>query len=182
MTIVDILSPKSKKLHHINLQSSIVTLYGRDIWTKIRNLEKTRIKIQRREADLSFLKQCRHSNYIPAFARIKHKLHKHKEFERLSGSLIRHEIHRTRFWLDHLSTKAYKIHLKLAMIIRKDLWSTIDATVALKAEREGGRTQDEQNRKLKKLSNKSKPWQDHIDLQPNDATYTPSAIQNPIYS
>ena len=53
MTTVDIPSFTSEKLHHKNLQSSIVTLYGRDTWTEIRNLEKARIKIQRREADLT---------------------------------------------------------------------------------------------------------------------------------
>ena len=55
MTTVDIPSLTSEKLHHRNLQSIIVTLYRRDTWTEIRNLEKTRIKIQRRETDLAFL-------------------------------------------------------------------------------------------------------------------------------
>ena len=42
----------SQKPLHRNLQTKIVTLYGGDTWKEIRDLEKIRVKIQRKEADL----------------------------------------------------------------------------------------------------------------------------------
>ena len=52
MKTLDIPTFASENMHHIKLQSIISTLYGRDTWIEIRNLEKIRIKIQRREARL----------------------------------------------------------------------------------------------------------------------------------
>lgn len=129
----------SQKPHHSNLQSKIVTLHGGDTWKEIRNLERTRVKIQRKEADLHFLKQCRDSNLTPTFACIKHRLHNqkyHRIFERFSKTLICLEIRKTRTSLARLSLAAFKTHLKLAATIEQDLWKVIDASAALKAIKE----------------------------------------------
>ena len=48
--------------HRRILQIEIATMYGRDIAKETRRLELTRIKIQRRDADLDFLKRCRDTN------------------------------------------------------------------------------------------------------------------------
>jgi hypothetical protein len=49
---VDHPNSTSQKPLHRNLQTKIVTLYGGDTWKEIRDLEKIRVKIQRKEADL----------------------------------------------------------------------------------------------------------------------------------
>ena len=49
--------PYSNISHRRNLQNEIATLYGRDIAKEARRLEMTRIKIQRRAADLDFILQ-----------------------------------------------------------------------------------------------------------------------------
>ena len=52
---VDFPNSISQKPLHRNLQTKIVTLYGGDAWKEIRDLEKTRVKIQRKESDLSLI-------------------------------------------------------------------------------------------------------------------------------
>ena len=49
---VDFPNSISQKPLHRNPQTKIVTLYGGDTWKEIRDLEKTRVKIQRKEVDL----------------------------------------------------------------------------------------------------------------------------------
>ena len=51
--------------HHRNLATEITSLHGRDIWQKFRLLERLRIKIKMRAADLNFLKQCRDKKIPP---------------------------------------------------------------------------------------------------------------------
>lgn len=58
----------SQDTHYRNLQTPSTTLYGRQVWIEIRNLEKITVKIERRAADLDFLKHCRDFNLIPPFA------------------------------------------------------------------------------------------------------------------
>ena len=110
--------------HHRNLKTVISSLYGRETWNNFRLLEKLRIKIVRRAADLDFLKKCRDNNIIPIFALISHKIRSrwnHKAFERLSRALVRGELRRTRATLDTLSKNALKLHLQLTHEIRMDL-------------------------------------------------------------
>jgi len=38
-----------QKPHHRNLQKTIVTLYGGETWKELRDLERARVKIQRKE-------------------------------------------------------------------------------------------------------------------------------------
>ena len=52
MKTVEYPSENSKKPNYRNLQSIILTLYGGETWKEIRSLEKTRVKIQRKESDL----------------------------------------------------------------------------------------------------------------------------------
>ena len=59
--------------HHRSLKTKILSLYGGDSWEEICNLEKTRIKIERRVADLKFLKECRDPGRLP-FHEIDHYL------------------------------------------------------------------------------------------------------------
>jgi len=49
----------SSKIFHRSLKSNITSLYGGETWKEICLLETLRIKIERRIADLEFLKQCR---------------------------------------------------------------------------------------------------------------------------
>jgi len=64
MNTVDYLNSIYQKPLHRNLQSRIVTLYRGDTWKEIRNLEKTRVKIQRKESDLYFPPNCHPSPYL----------------------------------------------------------------------------------------------------------------------
>ena len=50
--------------------------------------------------------------------------------------LVKLEIKKTRFNLDHLARDSLKLHLKLSTTIRQDLWLAADSNAALKAERE----------------------------------------------
>jgi hypothetical protein len=52
------------------------SLHRREILNEVHLLERTRIKLAHRVADLSFLKRCKDSKVIPGFAVIKHHLHK----------------------------------------------------------------------------------------------------------
>ena len=54
-TVVSPEKPYNNLPHRRNLQTEIATLYGRDIAKETRRLEATRIKIQRRAADLDFV-------------------------------------------------------------------------------------------------------------------------------
>jgi hypothetical protein len=54
--------------NHRNLINQIISLYGRETLDEIRVLEKLRVKIKRRVADLEFLKKCRDENVLPKFA------------------------------------------------------------------------------------------------------------------
>ena len=69
------------------------------------------------------------------FATIKHKMRNNqnnKAFEKLSETLVRMEIKKTRDILDCMSQDALTLHLKLAVTIRSDLWIIADASTALK--------------------------------------------------
>ena len=55
----------------MSLKTKIVSLHGGDSWDEICFLEKTRMKTEKRAADLKFLKECRDNNLIPQFTRIK---------------------------------------------------------------------------------------------------------------
>jgi len=144
----------STKNFHRSLKSNITSLYGGETWKEICLLEILRIKIERRAADLQFLKQCRNKKIIPPFAKINHRLFNHynnKLFLKLSLALIRSEIKRTRAALDRLNHLALSSHLKLTMEISFDLWKIIDAKAALKAQSEGRIARERQSRKLAKL-------------------------------
>ena len=53
---MEYLDPESQRPHHKNLQTIIVTLHGGETQKEVHDLEKMRVKIQRRESHLSFLK------------------------------------------------------------------------------------------------------------------------------
>jgi len=130
----------TSKNFHRSLKSNITSLYGGETWKEICLLEILRIKIERRTADLQFLKQCRNNKIIPHFAKVNHRLFNHynnKAFSKLSLALIRGEIRRTRAALDKLNRLALSTHLKLSMVINFELWKSIDAKAALKAQSEG---------------------------------------------
>lgn len=103
--------------HHRNLNEQITSLYGREILDEFRKLEKLRVKIKRRAADLDFLKQCRDSSVLPSFACIQHQIRSRwnkSAFHALEKSIVRGEIRRNRYMLVLLSKMALKLHLKLA--------------------------------------------------------------------
>jgi hypothetical protein len=64
---------KTENPNHNNLTHQIISLYGRETLDEIRVLEKLRVKIKRRVADLEFLKKCRDENVLPKFAQIQHR-------------------------------------------------------------------------------------------------------------
>jgi len=137
---LDSLVTKSKDINHKCLKSIIISPYGGDTWSEIILLEKNRVKIERRAADLQFLKNCRDNNLISPFTQINHRLHNKfnsKAFFQLIISLFRAEIKRVRASLDNIGCSAFSAHLKLASKINKDLWSVIDARAALKASNQG---------------------------------------------
>ena len=87
----------SKDANHRSLKSKILSLYGGDAWSEILLLERFRMRIARRAADLHFLKNCRDNNLIPPFAQVKHRLqnkYNSKAFLQLSFSLFQSEIKR----------------------------------------------------------------------------------------
>lgn len=57
-------------------------------------------------------------------------------------AIVRGEICGTRAALNKLSSSPYSLHLKLAQRIRSDPWSIIDASAALKVEKEGYSSQE----------------------------------------
>jgi hypothetical protein len=111
----------------------------RETLDEILLMENLREKIQRRVADLEFLKNCRDNKVLPKFARIEHRM-KNKgnnaTFHRLGLSIIKNEIKKTRSTLDYLSKTVLNLHLKLACFISPELWKTVDALASLKAEKE----------------------------------------------
>jgi len=116
--------------------------------------QKIRVKIERREAGLFFLKHFRDFNLVPPFSFVNHtlcSLHTQIYFDEIILSLIHHKIHRTRFYLDNLSSFSFKNHLKLAATIRQDLWATINASTVVKVDKEGHLTCEKQNEKINKL-------------------------------
>jgi hypothetical protein len=135
--IVVLSNSEKQNSHHKNLNYQITSLYGREILDETRVLEKLRVKIKRRAADLDFLKRCRDNNVLPKFTCIEHKI-KSKwnktTFCTLGKSIVRGEIKKNRCALDSLSKTALKLHLKLAHAIHPDLWKKIDVLAALKAE------------------------------------------------
>ena len=58
INIVDLSTNSEHNYHHRNLNEQITSLHGREILDEVRKLEKLRVKIRRRAADLEFLKQC----------------------------------------------------------------------------------------------------------------------------
>ena len=155
-------------MHRRSLATEIKSLYGRDIWQQIQLLEKLRVKIQRRVADLTFLKNCRDLNLIPTFAVINHRMRSKwnmKAFDKLSMHLVKLEIKKTRFNLDHLARDSLKLHLKLAATIRQDLWLAADSNAALKAERELEKTRTKHHRKILKMQAQSMKKQQFGNMQ-----------------
>ena len=153
-----VLLTDSKQIsHHRNLNDQITSLYGREILDEVRELEKLRVKIKRRAIDLDFLKQCRDNNVLPKFARIQHKL-KNKwnktTFHALEKSIVRGKVRKNRYTLDLLSKTTLKLNLKLAHALDLEVWKTIDALAALKAENVNRMARTRQDSKLKQLHSK----------------------------
>lgn len=158
MRSVEIPNMHPETNHHRNLATEITSLYGREVWQYIRLLEKLRVKIQRRAADLTFLKDCRDMKLTPTFAVINHCMRSKwnaRAFDKLSTSLVKTEIRKTRFKLDRLSQDALKLHLELAATVNFDLWKAADANAALKADREGRETRTKHQKKLTNLQKKT---------------------------
>jgi hypothetical protein len=143
--------------NHINLINQIISLYGRETLDKIRVLEKLRVKIKRRMADLEFLKKCRDENVLPKFAQIQQRT-KNKwnnaTFSRLGLSIIRGEIRKNRCILEHLSKNALKLHLKLAQVVTPELWKIVDVIAAMKLDCAYVQAQNIHSSKLEWLLNK----------------------------
>ena len=100
-------NPASSSLNnnHRNLKTKILSPHEGDAWEEICYLKKTRMKIERKAADLKFLKQCRDNNLIPLFTQIKPKPHLNrynKYFSKLSFNLIHGEIKKNRALLDKI--------------------------------------------------------------------------------
>lgn len=151
---VDNLEHEATNNSHRGLKTNITSLYGGETWKEICILEMLRIKIERRAADLQFLKQCRNKRIIPHFAKVNHRLfnqYNNKSFLKLSLALIRSEIKRTQAALDNLNRLALSWHLKLTMKISPDLWKIVDAKAALKAQTEGRIARERQSKKIAKL-------------------------------
>ena len=117
-------------------------------------MERLRIKIKLRAGDLNFLKHCRDKKLTPKFAIIKHKMRSSwnkKAFDTLSESLVRAKIRKTCAMLDRLSREALMLHLKLANVIRFDLWNVVDACAAFKASNLECKAHLKQEKKILKL-------------------------------
>lgn len=57
------------------MNNEIVSLHGRETFTKIKMLEKLQIKRAQKIVDMAFKKKWRDDDAIPSFAIIKHHLH-----------------------------------------------------------------------------------------------------------
>ena len=68
-------------------------------------------------------------------------------------AIVRGEIRRTCATLNNSSNLELKLHLKLAHLLRADLWNTLDACAALRAEKEGCASRKKQNNKYELLFN-----------------------------
>ena len=103
---------------------------------------------------MKILKYCRDRKLTPAFATIKYKMRNnwnHTAFDRLNETPVRMEIRRTRAALDRLSREALTLHLRLAAVIRYDLWKVADASAALKASNQERKAQEKHDMKLARL-------------------------------
>jgi hypothetical protein len=136
-------------------------MYGRETLDEIRVLEKLRVKIKRRLADLEFLKKCRDENVLPKFAQIQHRTKNrwnNMAFSRLGLSIVRGKIKKNRCILERTSKNALKLHLKLAQITTPGLWRIVDALATMKAETTYAEENNRHVSKLKRLlSNRNNP-------------------------
>jgi hypothetical protein len=97
---------------------------GREILDESRELEKLRVKINRRAIDLDFLKCCRDNNVLPEFVYIQHNIKRKwnkMTFYALGKSIVRGKIRKNRYTLDSLSKTVLKLHLKIAHTIDPEL-------------------------------------------------------------
>jgi hypothetical protein len=108
--------------------TQILSLHGRDALDGFRLLEKLKIKMAHRLADIEFLKQCRDEDIILKFVAINHHLNAGKYnriFRATSFSLVREEIKSKRKDLEALSNKSCMLHIKLANIILTWTYGTL---------------------------------------------------------
>jgi len=148
-----------------SLFNTIKSHHGRDILNNALNFEKMRISRARNLSNLIFLKQCRDENLTPNFAKCSHPLKwgwNISLFNKLSKTLIKHEIKFARSRLIKISENLLDLHLQLSSTLSSDLWKHLDALTFAKSERFLDSTLAKKTKKLNTLRN--------IDLKSKDPT------------
>lgn len=123
-------------MDHRSLNSTIDSLHGKAITSKVHHFEQAHLQVSKLKTDLDFLKRCRDFVVIPVFAQISHRLHtrsNHGVFVKSSLPLLTSEINRVRRDLYHFSQDLLGLHFELSNLISPFLWARIDACSALKS-------------------------------------------------
>ena len=139
-----------------SLFNTIKSHHGRDMQNNALNFEKMRMSRARILSNLIFLKQCRDENLTPKFAKCSHPLNRGRNislFNKLSKTLIKHEIKFARFQLIKTSKNLLGLHLLLCSTLSFDLWRNLDALTYAKAEKFLNFSLANKTRKLNSLRN-----------------------------
>lgn len=124
--------------NHENLKTKITSRYGRLIFQAVRELEKTRVKIEKLLCALAFLKRCRDNNIIPKCVQItpkKHIFHGNKILKSASEKLLRNLIRSNRFNINNYSKQENYLKEKLCNVLYSDDWEIIDVITFDQAKR-----------------------------------------------
>ena len=146
--------------HGESLKSSIRHLYGEDIASHIRRLEKLRIKKTTLLSSLTFLLRCRDHNIIPRFLQIHHHIRSraaNRIYQRTSFALLRERIQQNRRELDSTSRILLDTHLRLANSLNISHWRLIDQLTFNKAAYLGDGHKARQSQKFARLTKNQLP-------------------------